>query len=117
MWYNSDVVRLRNKVGKSAFNLTGFKYMLGLSLYWWWALILSLRSGDGLYEGLPYSSVRRGVHTMAESIQCNTWVTNRIVYLFSFYLSLPIYNCCHNTDNNSYTDVRYIIKLDMCARY
>ena len=38
-------LRLRHKGGKSA--LAGFKYVLGLSLYWWRALILSLRSGDG----------------------------------------------------------------------
>ena len=31
VWYNSDMVRLRNKGGKSA--LEGFKYVLGLSVY------------------------------------------------------------------------------------
>ena len=31
VWYNSDVVRLRNRGRKSA--LTGFKYVLGLSMY------------------------------------------------------------------------------------
>ena len=45
VWYNSDVVRLRQKGEKSA--LAGFKYVVGLSLYWWRALILSLRSCDG----------------------------------------------------------------------
>ena len=31
VWYNGDVLRLRNKGGKSA--LAGFRYVLGLSVY------------------------------------------------------------------------------------
>ena len=54
VWYNSDVV----KVGKSA--LAGFKYVLGLSLYWWWALILSLRSGAGPYSWVKTRCVYEG---------------------------------------------------------
>ena len=50
VWYNSDVVRLRNKGGKSA--LAGFKFVRVISV-WWWALILSLQSGEGIGEGTP----------------------------------------------------------------
>ena len=32
VWHNSDVVRLRNKVGGGS-ALAGFKYVLGLSVY------------------------------------------------------------------------------------
>ena len=48
VWYNIDVARLRNKGGKTA--LAGYKYLLRLSWYCWWALILSLWSGDGVSE-------------------------------------------------------------------
>ena len=63
VWYNSDVVRLMNKGGKSA--MAEFKYVLWfinvwwwalilrVNNVWWWALILSLRSGEGIDEGIP----------------------------------------------------------------
>ena len=43
VWYDSNVV----KVKAQGRGIRIGRIMLGLSLYWWWALILSLWSDDG----------------------------------------------------------------------
>ena len=47
IWYNNDVVRLRNKgIGRIQICVMDINI-------WWWALILSLRSGEGIGEVIP----------------------------------------------------------------
>ena len=45
VWYDSDVVKA--KAQGREIRIDRIQDVLELSLYWWWALILSLWSGDG----------------------------------------------------------------------
>ena len=71
--------------------------MLGLTLYGWRALILSLRSGDGWVKVYPYSWVKRNVSMMAESIQYNTIQYNAMQYNTIQYNTIQYNTIQYNT--------------------
>ena len=48
VWYNSNMVRLRNK-GREI-RIGRIQICVRVINLWWWALILSLRSGEGIPE-------------------------------------------------------------------